>query len=193
MRAARQAPLWHSGAHEFLARPCAPLEAPRCEAPRHLRARRVRRGRASGRRLACATRADRIRESDHDGGRRRRGRSRHAAVQWRREDALWHALANALAEASPRPIADAWVIDGDTIDDRATGVRYRLANIDAPETGAKARCRRERMLGEAARRTAIAMVRAAAKVEARRTFRTDRYGRLSPSCWSTGAISARRS
>ncbi len=89
---------------------------------------------------------------------------------------LWHGPANWLAFEKPRPIA-AWVIDGDTIDDRRTGVRYRLANIDAPETGDNAKCFKERERGEQARAVAIRMVRAASTVSVRRTFRTDIYGR----------------
>jgi endonuclease YncB( thermonuclease family) len=69
------------------------------------------------------------------------------------------------------------VIDGDTIQDLGTGVRYRLANIDAPETGAQARCAIERIAGECAGRVAHNMVRSAKRVEVRRTFRHDRFGR----------------
>ncbi len=90
---------------------------------------------------------------------------------------LWHDFANAFAEETPRLIANPWVIDGDTIDDRGSGTRYRLANIDAPETGDNARCHRERTRGEEATRAAIRLVRSAAAVQVRRTFRTDRYGR----------------
>src|SRR5262245_10996333 len=39
-----------------------------------------------------------------------------------------------LATDSVVVISAPWVIDGDTIDDRATRTRYRLQNIDAPET-----------------------------------------------------------
>ncbi len=90
---------------------------------------------------------------------------------------LWHGFANAVAEKTPLPMAKPWVIDGDTIDDRAAGIRYRLANIDAPETGDNARCHRERMRGEEATRAAIRLVRSAAQVQVRPTFRRDRYGR----------------
>lgn len=88
----------------------------------------------------------------------------------------WHLLANALA-APAKQITAPWIIDGDTIDDRASGVRYRLANIDAPETGDNARCRFERQRGETARWAAINLVRGAKVVAVRRTFRTDQYGR----------------
>lgn len=90
---------------------------------------------------------------------------------------LWHMLANVTAFETPRPLAKPWVIDGDTIDDRATGIRYRLANIDAPETGDNAKCFHERSRGEEASRAAIQIVRSAQRVEVRRTWRTDVYGR----------------
>ncbi len=89
---------------------------------------------------------------------------------------LWHGLTNSLVFEKPRPIAP-WVIDGDTIDDLRTGVRYRLANIDAPETGDNAKCFKERERGELARAVAIRLVRAASIVSVQRTFRTDIYGR----------------
>ena len=90
---------------------------------------------------------------------------------------LWHAFANALAEEQPHPVTQPWIIDGDTVDDRATGVRYRLANIDAPETGDNAKCFWERSRGEDAKWAAIRLVRAAKVVSVRRTFRHDIYGR----------------
>jgi endonuclease YncB( thermonuclease family) len=90
---------------------------------------------------------------------------------------IWHDLANALAETRPRPLRAPWVIDGDTIEDRAAGVRYRVANIDAPETGDNAKCFRERQRGELAKREAIRLVRRARSTEVRRTWRTDRHGR----------------
>jgi endonuclease YncB( thermonuclease family) len=89
----------------------------------------------------------------------------------------WHLFANTVAVEPPRPILSPWVIDGDTVDDRAIGVRYRLANIDAPETGDNAKCFKENERGEAARRAAIALVRKAARVEVRRTWRVDYFGR----------------
>jgi endonuclease YncB( thermonuclease family) len=69
------------------------------------------------------------------------------------------------------------VIDGDTITDNATGKRYRLANIDAPETGDNAKCFREHTQGEAAKWFAIRAVRASKVITVRNTFRTDRFGR----------------
>jgi endonuclease YncB( thermonuclease family) len=90
---------------------------------------------------------------------------------------LWHAFAAFFAETAPHPLQKPWVVDGDTIDDRATGVRYRLTNIDAPETGDNAKCFRERTRGEEATQAAIELVRAAKVVSVRRTFRHDIYGR----------------
>jgi endonuclease YncB( thermonuclease family) len=90
---------------------------------------------------------------------------------------LWHDLTNAFAERQPRALRAPWVIDGDTIEDRAAGARYRVANIDAPETGENAKCFRERHRGELAKREAIRLVRGARSTQVRRTWRTDRYGR----------------
>ncbi|MEZ6030017.1 MAG: thermonuclease family protein [Hyphomonadaceae bacterium] len=69
------------------------------------------------------------------------------------------------------------VIDGDTIDDQASGIRYRLAGIDAPETGDRASCYSERKHGDLSKAAAIDIVRGAKLLEARRTGRTDVYGR----------------
>lgn len=86
-------------------------------------------------------------------------------------------LCERIGVGDAKPLVRAFVIDGDTVDDRATGVRYRLANIDAPETGENARCASERAKGEQARALAIALVRNASNVSVRRTWRKDRYGR----------------
>lgn len=88
----------------------------------------------------------------------------------------WQLAAN-LCAGRPRAMAAPWVIDGDTIDDLRTGARYRLANIDAPETGNHARCHYERTRGEEAKRVAIMLVRSAAHVTVRKTWRVDRYRR----------------
>lgn len=90
---------------------------------------------------------------------------------------VWHAFSNIFALAPPLKLAKPWVIDGDTVDDLATGVRYRLANIDAPETGDNAKCFRERQCGEASRWAAITLVRGAKIVSVVRTLRVDRHGR----------------
>ena len=89
----------------------------------------------------------------------------------------WHAFANNFFVGKPIPVRAPWVIDGDTIDDRATGVRFRLANIDAPETGDNARCFHENRRGEMATTAAIRLVRSAEAVSVRMTFRHDIYGR----------------
>jgi endonuclease YncB( thermonuclease family) len=68
--------------------------------------------------------------------------------------------------------------DGDTIRDRHTGVRWRVENIDAPETSAtRAQCPVEIERGRAAQRYAGQIIGRARKVEALPTGRTDRYGR----------------
>ncbi|MBL8544446.1 MAG: thermonuclease family protein [Hyphomonadaceae bacterium] len=77
--------------------------------------------------------------------------------------------------AEPSP---AWrVIDGDTIEDEATGERIRLVNIDTPETGPRARCAAERQLGDRATQRARVLIAAASRVEIARTGRSDRYQR----------------
>jgi endonuclease YncB( thermonuclease family) len=73
----------------------------------------------------------------------------------------------------------AWrVIDGDTFEDLATGDRYRLENIDTPETGPRAQCRAERELGDRATARARTFIAEARRLEVRRTGRTDRYDRI---------------
>lgn len=91
--------------------------------------------------------------------------------------AVWHSFANRIFVGGHVVISMPSVIDGDTIDDLATGVRYRLANIDAPETGEQAKCFREREKGEMAKRMAVRAISAGVRVTARKTFRIDRFGR----------------
>jgi len=69
------------------------------------------------------------------------------------------------------------VVDGDTIDDQATGIRYRLASVDAPETGNRAGCFSERRLGELSKAETTEIVGGAKLIEARPTGRIDAYGR----------------
>lgn len=70
------------------------------------------------------------------------------------------------------------VIDGDTFEDLDTGDRYRLENIDTPETGSRARCTAERQLGDRATRQARALITNANSLDVRRTGRIDRYDRI---------------
>ncbi|MBL8537080.1 MAG: thermonuclease family protein [Hyphomonadaceae bacterium] len=88
------------------------------------------------------------------------------------------AIVDRIGVADPEPMTAPWVCDGDTIEDRATNRVYRLANIDAPETGDFAMCYHERTVGERAKRFAIGSVRRAKLVSVRRTWRRDRYKRF---------------
>lgn len=81
------------------------------------------------------------------------------------------------AAGRTRTLSCVFVIDGDTVDDTRGRIRYRLQNIDAPETGDNARCESERRLGERAKWDAIALVRSAHTIQARPTGEIDRYGR----------------
>lgn len=66
-------------------------------------------------------------------------------------------------------------VDGDTV--RARGETYRLANIDAPETGPRAECAAERALGRRSTARVRQLIGDASRVEARLVGRRDRYGR----------------
>jgi endonuclease YncB( thermonuclease family) len=74
-------------------------------------------------------------------------------------------------------IAQPRVIDGDTIEDLATGERIRLANIDTPEIREGARCTAERRHGERARTEVRLLLARANEIALRRTGREDDYGR----------------
>lgn len=78
----------------------------------------------------------------------------------------------------PHVLRVPWIIDGDTLDDRATGVRYRLENIDAPETDKRAQCDAERYMGNRAKWEAYNIIRAAQIVQAVPTGKIDAYGRI---------------
>lgn len=79
------------------------------------------------------------------------------------------------AITAPRP--DVRIIDGDTVEDRTSGVRYRLVNIDTPESGKRAKCSAERRHAELATTAVRTMIASANKLEILTTGRTDRYGR----------------
>ncbi len=74
-------------------------------------------------------------------------------------------------------IAQPRVIDGDTIEDLATGERIRLANIDTAEIRGGARCAAERRHGERARSEVRLLLSRAERIAVRRTGREDDYGR----------------
>jgi micrococcal nuclease len=96
---------------------------------------------------------------------------------WRRTALRWARLiADRAWVGNPVQLAKPWVVDGDTITDAE--IIYRLANIDAPETGGNANCYRERSLGEAAKWAAIHLVRGAREVTVRPTARRDKYNRI---------------
>jgi endonuclease YncB( thermonuclease family) len=64
-------------------------------------------------------------------------------------------LSWSLSAAAPQPTRtasrlDFHIIAADTFEDRASGTRYRLANIDTPDIGTRARCAGERDLGNQA-------------------------------------------
>jgi endonuclease YncB( thermonuclease family) len=69
------------------------------------------------------------------------------------------------------------VIDGDTLEDLHTGVRYRVANIDTPETGERARCAAEREAAAEAKAAARAIIASARELIVNATGRIDQYGR----------------
>lgn len=69
------------------------------------------------------------------------------------------------------------VIDGDTLEDMAADITYRIVNIDTPETGSRAQCAAERALGDRATQSARTLVSHAEDIEMRPTGRIDRYGR----------------
>ena len=69
------------------------------------------------------------------------------------------------------------IIDGDTLEDTASDVTYRVVNIDTPEAGQRARCSGEHNLAARATRQVRALVARAAAIEFRPTGRIDRYGR----------------
>lgn len=69
------------------------------------------------------------------------------------------------------------VIDGDTFQDVAANITYRIENIDTPETGPRAHCAAERELGNLATRAARDLLLNAADLDIRPTGRIDRYQR----------------
>ena len=74
-------------------------------------------------------------------------------------------------------LADIHIIDGDTYEDRMSGVRYRLVNADTPEAGSRAKCVTERRHAEKAAAAARDLIAGAGRVEFLVTGSKDRYGR----------------
>lgn len=88
--------------------------------------------------------------------------------------------------ADPIPIPAPRIIDGDTLSAIVDGrrERIRIAAIDAPETGRRARCRTERQRGSEARRwleRRLAGARVTVEMHGR-----DRYGRLLAEVYADG-------
>ena len=91
----------------------------------------------------------------------------------------WNAsVAHTVGALRAKRLVWIYVVDGDTLDDALTGVRYRLANIDAPETGRRAKSTAERRLGAIAKNVARKLVGEAARIEVRPTGKIDHYGRI---------------
>ena len=69
-------------------------------------------------------------------------------------------------------------VDGDTIDDVTNKIRYRLENIDTPETGSRAKSDKERIAGEEAKRRLQALLQQGdIKVIPAKKRKLDKYGR----------------
>lgn len=83
----------------------------------------------------------------------------------------------AAACVAGKPITRIRTIDGDTIDDVDSAMRYRIANIDCPETDDRAACCCERIKGEQAKCAAAMIFATARLVDVRPVGRIDRYGR----------------
>lgn len=79
--------------------------------------------------------------------------------------------------ASHTDVRQIRVIDGDTFEDTADNITYRIENIDTPETGSRARCAAERDLGNRATRAARTLIANAGNLEIHPTGRIDRYDR----------------
>ncbi|MDX2236889.1 MAG: thermonuclease family protein [Hyphomonadaceae bacterium] len=84
-------------------------------------------------------------------------------------------FAQAVAARDDRAGVRVRAIDGDTVAVIGGGERIRLPNIDAPETGDRARCAAERQTGAEA--TAFVRAAVAGKPVSLRRIGLDRYGR----------------
>lgn len=69
-----------------------------------------------------------------------------------------------------------WIIDGDTL--VISTERIRVANLDAPELTAHARCLTEAQRGYAAKGHAISLVSAASMITVYKRQGRDKYGRV---------------
>lgn len=73
-------------------------------------------------------------------------------------------------------VKQAYVVEGDALDNRANGERFLVANAEAPHVGAK--CAAENKLAERARSAARRLVYGARKVSVRRVDGGDPSGRV---------------
>lgn len=91
------------------------------------------------------------------------------------------ALANSANAPATERRADAvpglTVIDGDTLERRATGERIRLVNADTPESGDRTNCQAERRLSARATTRVRDLLDQARRVDVREVGRNDTYGR----------------
>ena len=78
-------------------------------------------------------------------------------------------------QAETKPVTEIVWADGDS--GRVDGIRFRLAEVDAPEMGRSAECAYERELGRAAKRY-VESVTASGRVQLVDWGETDRFDRL---------------
>ena len=95
-------------------------------------------------------------------------------------------LAPSLALAEPASVAR--VHDGDTVSVWLGGsvVMVRVAHLDTPETGTRAKCEAERIKGEAATAHARALMPIGQLVDIRPTGQREKWGRLLADVWIEG-------
>jgi len=121
----------------------------------------------------------------HQGYRQRGPRNTNRKnLRYRLRGLLWtsqraaKAAQEKLTSAMPGvPVSRLRAIDGDTLENPQTGARFRVANIDCPETGDNAKCYRERVRGEQAKEAAETILTSAQAIELRPVGRQDQYGR----------------
>lgn len=115
---------------------------------------------------------------------RRRRNAKRKTFRYRMRGLLWtsqhgvKAAQEKITSAIPGvSVSRLRAIDGDTLEDPQSGARFRVANIDCPETGDNAKCYRERVKGEQAKGAADIILASAEAIEVRPVGRKDQYGR----------------